>query len=122
MNKKKSANYLDFVPRTNARNTWDEKDGIVTVHMVNHGLYHRIAQFLFRSPRVSHIALDAYGSFLWQKIDGTRNVGDLAIALREEYGAEAEPLYDRLVHYMKILHNNRLILFRRPTDPKNVKE
>ena len=31
--------------------------------------------------------------------------------LKEAYGERAEPLYDRLVKYMQILHNNRFILF-----------
>lgn len=110
----KKKNYLDFVPGINPQNTWDqdEKTGIVTIHMENRGLYHWIAQRLFRSPRVSHISLDEYGSFLWQKIDGTRSVGDLADALRIQFGEDAEPIYDRLVHYMKILYNNRFILYR----------
>ncbi|MFT3985410.1 MAG: PqqD family protein [Lachnospiraceae bacterium] len=108
---KKSKNYLDFVPVLNPRNTWEEKKEIVTVHMVHRGLHHTLAQKLFRAPRVSHIALDAFGSFLWTKIDGVRSVGDLAYELKEKFGDEAEPLYDRLIQYMKILQNNHFIMF-----------
>ncbi|WP_101698555.1 PqqD family protein [Clostridium minihomine] len=112
MKKRKRENYLDFVPVINPRNTWDEKKSIVTIHMVNRGFAHTIAQKLFRSPRVSHIALDQYGSFLWKKIDGVRTVGDLANEMKAQFGDKAEPLYDRLIHYMKILHNNRFILYQ----------
>jgi len=108
---KKSKNYLDFVPTLNSSNTWDEKEEIVTVHMVHRGLHHMLAQKLFRAPRVSHITLDAFGSFLWKRIDGVRSVGDLAEELKARFGEEAEPLYDRLVQYMKILQNNHFILF-----------
>ncbi len=66
MAKKKSKNYLDFIPVRNQKNTWDEADGKVTIHMVNSGFYNKIAQRFFHTPQVSHIDLDSYGSFLWQ--------------------------------------------------------
>lgn len=109
---KKKENYLDFIPVVNGQNTWDQgEDGVVTIHMVNRGFYNTLAQKLFHTPRVSHIKLDEYGSFLWMRIDGIKTVGQLALELKEAYGEKAEPLYDRLVKYMQILHNNRFILF-----------
>ena len=76
---KKKENYLDFVPAVNGQNTWDRgEDGVVTIHMVNRGFYNTLAQKLFHTPRVSHIKLDEYGSFLWTRIDGVKTVGQLA--------------------------------------------
>ena len=111
MAKKTKENYLDYVPVMNPQNTWDEKDGKVTIHMVHRGFYDKLAQKFFHTPRVSHIDLDGYGSFLWKQIDGSKTVGALAEILRKEYGPQAEPLYDRLVKYMQILRNNRFIYF-----------
>ena len=109
---KKQENYLDFVPVVNPQFDWDDgEDGIVTVHMVHRGFYASIAQKVFHTPRVSHIRLDEYGSFLWRRIDGVSTVGQLADALRTRFGEAAEPLYDRLVKYMQILRNNRFIFF-----------
>lgn len=31
--------------------------------------------------------------------------------MKARFGDDAEPLYDRLVKYMQILHNNEFILF-----------
>ena len=113
MAKTKTKNYLDFVPVINPKNDWSAgEDGIVTIHMVHRGFYASIAQKFFHTPRVSHIRLDEYGSFLWKEIDGQRTVGDLAQRMKEQFGQKAEPLYDRLVKYMQILRNNRFILFR----------
>ena len=112
MAKKQKENYLDYIPVHNSQNSWDEKDGKVTIHMVHRGFYSKIAQTFFHTPRVSHIDLDAYGSFLWKQIDGEKTVGQLADALKAQFGKDAEPLYDRLVKYMQILRNNRFILFR----------
>ena len=112
MRKKKAENYLDYVPVRNGRNTWDVHGGTVTIHMAHRGIYHAAAQKLFHTPRVSHIELDVYGSFLWQRMDGQAAVGQLAQAMKDRFGQDAEPLYDRLVQYVQILRNNELILFR----------
>lgn len=110
MTKKQSENYLDYVPVVDPRNTWSEEDGKVTIHMVHRGFYAAIAQKFFHTPRVSHIGLDGYGSYLWTQIDGKKTVGQLADAMKARFGPEAEPLYDRLVKYMQILRNNHFIL------------
>lgn len=113
MTKKKRENYLDLVPVMNPGNSWDQdEDGIVTIHMVHRGFYDKLAQKFFHTPRVSHIKLDEYGSFLWKEIDGKRTVGNLALRMKAQFGAGAEPLYDRLVKYMQILRNNQFILFQ----------
>ena len=110
---KKNNNYLDFVPVINPQNQWSEDEaGVVTVHMVHRGFYAAIAQKFFHTPRVSHIRLDEYGSFLWKELDGRRTVGELAQRMKAQFGDGAEPLYDRLVRYMQILRNNKFILFR----------
>jgi hypothetical protein len=111
MGVREKENYLDYVPVYNPLNTWGEQDGKVTIHMVHRGFYNQLAQKLFHTPRVSHIDLDTYGSFIWRQIDGKRTVGELAELLKAEYGREAEPLYDRLVKYIQILRNNQFIYF-----------
>ena len=112
MAKKSAENYLDYIPVISDKNTWSVEDGVVTVHMVHRGFYASIAQKFFHRPRVSHIKLDGHGSFVFQRIDGMRTVGDLALLVKEEFGDQAEPLYDRLVQYMQILRNNGFIYFR----------
>lgn len=112
MIKKKQNNYLDYVPKIHPKNTWTEdEDGVVTIHMVHKGIYAAIAQKFFHTPRVSHIKLDEYGSFLWKQIDGVLTVGNLADRMKEKFGDKADPLYDRLVQYMQILRNNQFIYF-----------
>ena len=104
-------NYLDYIPVISEKNTWSEENGTVTIHMVHRGFYAAIAQKFFKRPRVSHIALDEMGSFIFPLIDGMRTVGDIAELVKAEFGEAAEPLYDRLVQYMKILHNNGFIRY-----------
>lgn len=112
MKKKQRENYLDFIPVINSQNTWSaDEEGVVTIHMVNRGFYNKLAQKVFHTPRISHIKLDEYGSFLWKRIDGVRTVGMLAQDLGEHFGKSVDPLYDRAVKYMQILYNNHFILF-----------
>ena len=109
---KKKENYLDYVPAISRRNTWDVgENGMVTVHMVHRGFYAWIAQKFFHRPRVSHIDLDAIGSFIFPRMDGRRTVGELAELVRAQFGKDAEPLYDRLVKYMQILRSNGFIYY-----------
>ena len=111
MAKKHQENYLDYVPVISPKNSWDVKDGTVTIHMVHRGFYAWIAQKVFQRPRVSHIDLDAMGSFIFPLIDGKRTVGDIAELVKAEFGKDAEPLYERLAKYMQILRNNGFIYY-----------
>ena len=58
-----------------------------------------------------HIDLDEMGSFIFPLIDGERTVGQIAQLVRERFGADAEPLYERLAKYMQILRNNGFIYY-----------
>ena len=107
----KKQNFLDFIPVISPRNDWHEKEDIVVIDMNHNGVFDKVAQKLFSKPRVSHIDLDAYGSFVWKAIDGKRDIEQIAKMLKEEFGDDVEPLYDRLVQYFKILYNNGFIKY-----------
>lgn len=103
-------NFLDFIPVCNPKYTWDvDKKGKVTVHVENTGFYNWLAQKLFKKPRVSHIELDIYGSFVWQQMDGKRNVFEISKRVSERFGKDAEPVVERLVKYIQILYQNKFI-------------
>ena len=107
---KQKKNFLDFVPVCNPEYRWDaDKKGIVTVHVVNSGFYNRLAQKVFKKPRVSHIALDAYGSFVWRQMDGKRNIYDISQLVAEEFGKDAEPVIERAVKFIQTLYQNKFI-------------
>lgn len=107
---KEKKNFMDFIPCRNPQNIWDmDEAGIVTVHVKNKGFYNFLAQKLFGRPRVSHIRLDMYGSFIWQQLDGRKTVFDISGLVQKEFGQEAEPLLERLAEYFRILYRNRFI-------------
>lgn len=109
-NKKKAPNYLEFVPKHKEEHTWNiNEQGAVTIFVVNKGVFNRIAQKFFNRPKVSQIHLEEMGSYIWPLIDGKRNIMDIGELVKEHFGEAAEPLYPRLVQYIKMLENNALI-------------
>lgn len=112
MAKNRSENFLDYIPKRNALYKWElNQKKHVEVAVVNRGLYNRIAQLLFRKPKISRIELDELGSFIWQEMDGRKTVYEIGTAVKAKFGKKAEPLYERLCEYIKILHNNRFIVY-----------
>lgn len=100
---KTSPNYLEFVPVINEKIKSEIVDGQVTVFQENTGFFNFIAQKLFKKPRISQIHLDEMGNFIWPLMDGKRNIMEIADLVNEEFGEKANPLYDRLVQYIKTL-------------------
>ena len=97
-------NYLERVPKRPEKYTYSvEEDGIVTLHIENKGVFNKIAQKFFKKPKVSHVHLDAMGSFIWPLMDGEKNITELGKYVDEKFGEEAHPLYERLAKYFQIL-------------------
>ncbi len=113
MNKRKNViteNYLDKIPSHPEHLVWKTNtDGIVTLKIENTGWANRIAQTIFGRPRFSYVHLDKFGSFIWSLIDGTKSITDLGKLVDAEFGEKAYPLYERLVHYFKILDSYHFI-------------
>lgn len=97
-------NLLDFIPKHNSLiNFSEDKKGIVTLEVKNRGFYNRLAQVLFKQPKISFIKLDEFGSFVWNQIDGEKSVLMISEKVKEKFGSKAEPLYERLGRYMNTL-------------------
>ena len=112
--KLKDKNYLEQIPVRNPDFTWKENEqGTVTVDMVHRGFFPMLAQKLWITPKVSHIKLDCFGSFVWKQIDGNRNLIEIGVMVKEEFGEKCEQLYERLAKYFEMLKNNKFVEFRR---------
>lgn len=108
--KKQETNYLDKIPVHPEGIPWKaDENGIVTLEIENKGVMNRIAQKLFKRPKVSYIHLDKTGSFVWPLIDGKKSITDLAAEVDAEFGEEAHPLYERLVQFFRVLDSYNFI-------------
>ena len=81
-----------------------DEQGIVTLHIERRGFFSELAHKFFGRPRTSYVTLEQFGSFLWKQMNGERSIYELAKRLKETFGDEAEPLYERLVPYMQMLY------------------
>lgn len=95
---------------TRADLAWStDENGIVTLHIENKGFFNKAAQKLLKKPKVSHVHLDSMGSFVWPLIDSQKTVYDIAQLVHEEFGEDAEPLYERISKYIQILESYEFI-------------
>lgn len=112
MKKKQSENYLEYVPvRTPETEFTVDETGIVTLTKEWTGFYNRIAQRFFHKPRVSRIALDGYGSFIWKIIDGERDVYAISQKLETAYPGMEKSL-PRLIKFLEILRDHHFIVWK----------
>ena len=113
--KKDAGNYLELIPVRNPAFPYTvADDGIVTISVEWQGFYHRIAQRLFRRPRVSDIKLDAYGSFVWRTIDGEKNVYAISQALEAQFSGMDKAL-SRLIKFLEIMRDHHIISWKGQT-------
>lgn len=99
-------NYLEKRPVRPGWLNWSaDGKGMVTLDVENKGIMNRIAQKLFRKPKITHIHLDEIGSFVWPMIDGQKKIMDYGIFLEEHFGEKAQPTYERLAKYFQILES-----------------
>lgn len=107
---KNEDNYLDYIPQKSGDFKWlDKEDGVVQIIINRDSLFERIVRKLFFTPENYKVDLDKIGSFIWLQIDGQNNLYQIGELLKSEFGDDIEPLYERLIQYIKILKNNKFI-------------
>ena len=99
-------NYLERKPKHREGLKWStEGEGKVTLEIENKGVFNRIAQKLFKKPKISYIHLDENGSFIWSLIDGEKTIIEIGGLVEQHFGEKAHPLYERLAKYFQILES-----------------
>lgn len=103
------ANLLDLTPVTQLE--WESgPDGRVTL-LKPRFTNRLLAKYLM--PRISRpnfqVDLDEFGSHVWSRIDGSATVREIGLSLREAFGEEVEPVYQRLGFFCRQLAANKFI-------------
>ena len=109
--KKNNQNVLDFVPVRKIENFSTDDSGVITLEIENKGVFNRIAQKLFKKPKISQVHLDENGSFVWPLMDGEMDIIELGKKVEEHFGEKANPLYERLAKYFQILESYNFIIW-----------
>ena len=58
------------------------------------------------------VKLDPISSSVWEQCGGNMSVGDIAEVLKNRFGDEIEPTYERLGKLIEIMERNRMIELR----------
>ena len=108
-----SENYLERCPLRAEGMDWIvDEQGLVTLNIENKGVFNRIAQKLFKKPKISYVQLDELGSCVWQLLCEDKNIIALGEEVKERFGEKAEPLYERLAKYFQILDSYHFITWK----------
>lgn len=76
-------------------------DNIVTIlEKQDHRVQRFFRRLRFRIPEAKKIELDVYGSYVFRQIDGRRTVREIGETLEAEFGAQVQPLYERLLLFL----------------------
>jgi hypothetical protein len=70
-------------------------------------------RWLVKKPQVSDMELDEIGSEVWLNIDGENSIYDIGRILDGKYGEKCQPVYDRLIMYMRFLNRKNWVSFDR---------
>lgn len=102
-------NLLDLTPVRQLESE-DGPDGRVTLlkPRFTNRLLVRYFQPRFTRPHF-RVNLDQFGSHVWNRIDGSSTVREIGVSLREAFGEEVEPVYQRLGLFCRQLAANRFI-------------
>lgn len=110
---KQKDNFLDYIPKHNSLFPYEKtSDGLIEIKMQNKGLVKKITQVILKKPKFTYVKLEQFGSFIWEQIDGKRSVYDIGQLVKEHFGDDAEPVYERLCQYIKSLRTNGFIIYQ----------
>ncbi len=111
--KQQKENYLEKIPLHKKGIGFEvDQSRKVTLLIENKGIFNRIAQKLFKKPKISYVHLDDMGSFVWPLIDGERDITEIGKMVDEHFGEKAHPLYERLAKYFQILESYGFISWK----------
>jgi hypothetical protein len=105
-------NLLDVVPVRLA--DWrDDGDRVVIVRPAPSAPWYLLpVEWLRWALAVRRIRLDAVGSAAWRACDGARTAGDIIPLIRSTFGADAEPIEQRMGQLIRRLRTEGLLAYR----------
>lgn len=109
----KKKNFLEFIPIRNFE--WhvseETKKVVVERPKFDNTILKKYLLPYFKKQNFD-VKLDDFGSFVWQQIDGEKNIYEIALELEKEFGEKVNPVYDRLSQFIKHLYQQRFVLYK----------
>ena len=116
----KEENYLDKIPMKSPNIQYHVNEEKHIIIMEKHeNIYDRLCQHLLKKPKETKIELDVYGSYVWERINGQKNIYEIGKEVSQNFGTEIEPLYERMALFIRNLEIHGLVFLKKI---KNVKK
>ncbi len=113
---KSNRNLLDFVPIKSENPKFEQlekEDGLITIVIHRNSLFDNfVRKFIKKTPETFNVDLDVFGSFVYSGIDGSKSIFEIGQEVKQHFGEDCEPLYERLGAFCNLLKNNDFIVFR----------
>lgn len=110
--KKKKDNFMLYIPYRNHK-AWVEKESKVYLIFTHDKKIERLASWLTSRSQATDIELDKMATTVWKLINNERTVYKIGQDLLETYGQECNPVYSRLIMYLRYLNKKGWIKFRK---------
>jgi len=112
--KKNKENFLDFIPISKVGFEVNEETGLISL-LIPRFKSEFALKYLIPKKKSKFIKanLDEYGSFIFQEIDGKRDVLEISNLMKEKYGDQVEPVFDRVSKFLGNLFRYKLIEFQK---------
>jgi hypothetical protein len=108
----KKVNFLDLIPERNCRweKTGEGKTDLLVPRFKNRFMK-KIALKLGKSEFIK-VHLDALGSRVWDRVDGSHTVAQIGELMEKENEAFTHQLYERLIQFLTALSRHKFIHFK----------
>lgn len=112
--------FMLYIPVKNPNN-WTHKDNVVYLVFKHDKPIERLVAWLTGKPTARDLRFDKLAIKAWQLIDGSNNVFKIGQVLQKEFGKDCEPVYDKLIAYLRYLNRRGWIKFKRSNSFSNSK-
>lgn len=113
---KKNDNFMLYVPHYNNKIEWKKKNGRVILIFHHNKLIEKFIRIFVKKPETTTLELDEMGSAVWNLIDGKKNIYEIGQIMKDKFGDKVEPLYERLIMFIRYLNKRGWIYFSRNQD------
>ena len=107
----KEINLLELTPKRSVESeTGEEQKVVLLIPKFRNRLTVKFIQPMLAKP-FFRLKLDAYGSFVWNRIDGKTSVLKIAEEMKEHFGESVEPVYERVGKFVQMMQREKFIYF-----------
>ncbi len=109
---KKDDNMLEYIPCIK-HTDYEIKNNKVYLIFYHKKPIEKFLRWLVKKPYKTDLELDEFGSFVWNSLDGKRNIYEVGQLLSKRFGDKCNPLYDRLIMFLRHLYAKGWIVFKK---------